>query len=620
MKRPHAAPLTAVALISCVLSAAPAFATTNFATAQSAAKGLEYLSQLNVIVFGDMNAAHDVEGKTWVGGNLNGNSFTAGIGNANQSAKSSAHATLTVGGNNNVGSVNLNNGANGRNGAVATNYGMTVAGNSKAFNLNGDGATVKIGGNADFDLNVGSSSRSPVAANVSISGFVRSVTATADGSIVRVGSVSGGKVQVGNNATVTVGSGNVAGDVTAGNGSTVRINGGITNNGKLQVGNTSTVVIRDGVASEVRVGSGSNAQIGGSIGGNTTVVAGTSGGKTVLAVGGNTNLINGSSHNLITVGGNVNGNASIGADSLLTVRGRLNSDLQVNGGNSNTVVRLGSYGGNSNPLNGGANVYVSTSGQNKTGWSFSENYAKPDAPAAIASNDLAAAPAAPDVATTTSAMLTSLRDLSSHLAGMSATKGNSIATSLVGGSTYDWTFNVTATTDGAAVFNVDGSQLFDRIGGAAGSVRNIDFNLNGLSDASIIINVTGLDAGSWKWDLGNGSGYTSALNQKVIWNFADATGSLNFTTLVHGSVLATEATISNTTPIEGSVVAKVFNQGGEVHLGTFDGDGRFLAAPDGGSGPAPAVPEPASWATMLAGFGMIGGAIRRRRRQVAVAA
>jgi choice-of-anchor A domain-containing protein len=616
-KRLKAASLAAVAVGSCILMSTSAVAMTRFVTNQSAAKGLEYMSQLNVIVFGDMAAAHDVEGKTWVGGNLTGGSFTAGFGNANQGAKVGSQATLTVGGNNNVGTLNLNNGANGRQGNVADNFGMTVAGNSKAFNLNADGGAVKIGGNADFDLSVRNSNNANVAANVSISGYVRSITATADGSVIRVGSVSGGKVQVGNNATITVGSGNVAGDVTAGNGSVVRINGGITNNGKLQVGNGSTVVIRDGVASETRIGSGSNARIGGSINGNVTVAAGTSTGKTMLAVGGDTGTINGSGYSLITVGGNVNGNASIGADSQLNVRGRLNSDLQVNG-NSGTVVRLGSYGGNSNPLNNGANAYVSTSGQNKTGWSFSADNARPDAPGAITADDLAAAPAAPDVATTTAAMLTSLRDLSTHLTTLQGTAGNSIVTTLVGGSTYDWVFNVAATTNGSAVFNVDGSQLFDRIGGAAGSVRNIGFNLNGLSDASIIINVTGLNAGNWNWDLGIGSGYTSALNQQVIWNFADASGSLNFNTLVHGSVLATEATISNATPIEGSVVAKVFNQGGEVHLGTFNGDVRVAQSAE--TVAAPAVPEPASWATMLAGFGMIGGAIRRRRRMPALAA
>ena len=36
-----------------------------------------------------------------------------------------------------------------------------------------------------------------------------------------------------------------------------------------------------------------------------------------------------------------------------------------------------------------------------------------------------------------------------------------------------------------------------------------------------------------------------------------------------------------------------------------------------GAGWGPAVPEPASWAMMIAGFGMVGTALRRQRRQVA---
>jgi hypothetical protein len=36
--------------------------------------------------------------------------------------------------------------------------------------------------------------------------------------------------------------------------------------------------------------------------------------------------------------------------------------------------------------------------------------------------------------------------------------------------------------------------------------------------------------------------------------------------------------------------------------------------------PAPAVPEPATWAMMLGGFGLLGGAVRRRNRQSRVTA
>ena len=86
-------------------------------------------------------------------------------------------------------------------------------------------------------------------------------------------------------------------------------------------------------------------------------------------------------------------------------------------------------------------------------------------------------------------------------------------------------------------------------------------------------------------------------------------------------MLAPLASISNSTPIEGSIAVASFNQGGEVHLGTFlgygavDGTAKDPArglekafGPAGGS-----VPEPTSWAMMLAGFGLSGAMLRRRK-------
>jgi len=60
--------------------------------------------------------------------------------------------------------------------------------------------------------------------------------------------------------------------------------------------------------------------------------------------------------------------------------------------------------------------------------------------------------------------------------------------------------------------------------------------------------------------------------------------------------------LSNNTPIEGSVVAYDFKQGGEVHLGTYNGTDSFLTP----------VPEPKTWAMMIGGFLLAGLALRRR--------
>lgn len=62
-----------------------------------------------------------------------------------------------------------------------------------------------------------------------------------------------------------------------------------------------------------------------------------------------------------------------------------------------------------------------------------------------------------------------------------------------------------------------------------------------------------------------------------------------------------------------------YGGGSTVSFYDFDGSGGSLLHA-GGPSPLgsirvtpPAVPEPASWATMLAGFGVIGGVVRRRR-------
>ena len=107
----------------------------------------------------------------------------------------------------------------------------------------------------------------------------------------------------------------------------------------------------------------------------------------------------------------------------------------------------------------------------------------------------------------------------------------------------------------------------------------------------------------------------------MLFNFVDAT-SISFNRQINGSVLAPLATISNSTPIEGSVAVANFAQGGEVHLGTFLGQGlidgssrdpaRGLERSLGGGLSAP-TPEPATWALMMIGIGMAGGALRRNR-------
>lgn len=50
--------------------------------------------------------------------------------------------------------------------------------------------------------------------------------------------------------------------------------------------------------------------------------------------------------------------------------------------------------------------------------------------------------------------------------------------------------------------------------------------------------------------------------------------------------------------------------GGNFLYASGNNSGRYLALSSG------AVPEPATWAMMILGFGLIGGAMRRKQRQV----
>jgi choice-of-anchor A domain-containing protein len=92
------------------------------------------LREWNLIVFGDLSSSSEVEGRTFVGGNLTGNSSNYMI--RTPAASATNQPGLTVVGNVTGSHKNLNNGS-----------GAVVGGNvSSGFNLNGPPQTVKVGG------------------------------------------------------------------------------------------------------------------------------------------------------------------------------------------------------------------------------------------------------------------------------------------------------------------------------------------------------------------------------------------------------------------------------------------------------------------------------------------
>ncbi|WP_066794977.1 choice-of-anchor A family protein [Sphingomonas soli] len=96
--------------------------------------GVDALKEWNLIVLGDLQSSSEVEGRTFVGGNLSGNSSNYNI---KEPAKSQYGTPgLTVVGNVDGGHKNLNNGS-----------GAVIGGNvNSGFNLNGAPQTVKVGG------------------------------------------------------------------------------------------------------------------------------------------------------------------------------------------------------------------------------------------------------------------------------------------------------------------------------------------------------------------------------------------------------------------------------------------------------------------------------------------
>lgn len=187
-----------------------------------------------------------------------------------------------------------------------------------------------------------------------------------------------------------------------------------------------------------------------------------------------------------------------------------------------------------------------------------------------------------------------LKALSATLAGYTVNGTTSYQNWGAPDGTHSYQITFTGANAGLNVFTVDGAKLSD----------GNTFTLDLAAGATALINVTGItNAISGGFAFGNPA--------NVLWNFADTT-SLSFKwTNMTGSVLAPKADYHGSAPIAGQLIVGSFTgqdwQVTQVNLGRFEG-----GLLDGGDAAMPSVPEPASWLTMLVGFGMLGTVLRRR--------
>ncbi len=303
----------------------------------------------------------------------------------------------------------------------------------------------------------------------------------------------------------------------------------------------------------------------------------------------------------LTVGGDINGaniaNGSNGGNGTVATRKSVDIGGSFTGGNFNVDGAAIRAGGNlaAFNINGGTDV---TYGGTASG--FQNTQPVKDVSLGVGgANDLKAA-----IAAQTTSLTANLSALSTAL--YTLTPANNPSSYFAPDQNTN-RFIARDTGLGYAVIDVTAAQL------AAANNFTYDIPAVGNGFLATIINVSGATS----YTL-NANSNNSAYNPYVLWNFGKAS-SITLNRQFNGSLLAPFATISNSTPIEGSVAVANFNQGGEVHLGTFIGNAKLRAALAPAGGPVGAVPEPAQWAMFIAGFGLVGIASRRRREHMIAA-
>ncbi|MYM65779.1 choice-of-anchor A family protein [Pseudoduganella sp. FT55W] len=179
-----------------------------------------------------------------------------------------------------------------------------------------------------------------------------------------------------------------------------------------------------------------------------------------------------------------------------------------------------------------------------------------------------------------------LKGLSSQLAALKNSNGASVAFAK---QDKDVTFNFTG-TGSVAVFDL--TEYDTRI--FTGSLVDFHFNLGSATTVIFNTDNTTLNLNA---NFNNGSN----LGSKLIWNFTGENTAVTIGNTMAGQVLVADGSFRNNNGnVDGGVYAKTLYQYGEIHQQTF-------------TGTLPAVPEPGTYAMLLAGLGLMGFMKRRFR-------
>jgi choice-of-anchor A domain-containing protein len=286
-----------------------------------------------------------------------------------------------------------------------------------------------------------------------------------------------------------------------------------------------------------------------------------------------------------------NNSAHLPADKTSYIYGANSSQINVN--SSGSLYIGGSNGGNIN-LNGGSNkLQIGGANSGNVNGSSGGVIAIAGANTGVVNANGSSLPGGNTTIVPSMAIIDVVSSLTDYSAMLAALPANGTIIAVANNSV---TFEYAGS--GQAVFNLTAAEL---------TADLMNSNMIFLTDSAeaVVVNV---DLQGADWTEPSSAHFASSVPlQNVLFNFYNGTGTtLSFTTMWETSILAMGSTVTNSTPIEGSVAAAAFVGHGELHNYPLE------TPPGGNNNPPPSVPEPATFAFLLAGLLGLFGLIRRK--------